>query len=109
MAKNLYNYIKYVDDILKQENVNLKVLREEHLIKIQFYQHERLIHLLVTLFFVIFMLTFFVWSIYILEFIIVALILLICVFCYVIYYFKLENGIQYLYKQYDNILIKLNK
>ncbi len=106
MAKDLYDYIKYIDNLLEKNNNNLTKLKEEHLIKIQFFQHERLIHLLVTLFYFIFMLIFLAWSSTIPLFIIVALILMICVVFYVIYYFKLENGVQYLYKQYDEIMRK---
>ncbi|MBO5138115.1 MAG: hypothetical protein J6B89_00535 [Bacilli bacterium] len=45
----MYDYIKYVDSVIKNSDNDLEVLRREHLIKINFFQHERLIHLLVTL------------------------------------------------------------
>ena len=38
-------------------------------------------------------------------FLIIGFILMIFVIFYIIHYFKLENGVQYLYKQYD----KMNK
>ena len=109
MAKDLYNHIKYIDDCLKQNNIDFQKLKNEQLIKIQFFQHERLIHLLVTLFYVIFMIIFLVLGLNIVGFMIVALILMICVFFYALYYFKLENGVQYLYKQYDQIVDKLKE
>ena len=57
MKKYLYDYIEYIDSCLKNKNKDLDIqkLKEEHLVKIKFFQHERLIHLIVTLFYVIFM------------------------------------------------------
>ena len=50
MKKYIKSYIDYVDDVLNNnKNFNYKKLEEEHLIKISFFQHERLVHLLVTL------------------------------------------------------------
>jgi len=104
MKKYLYDYIKYIDEALEDKNTDLKKLREEHLIKIKFFQHERLIHLIVTLFYVVFMIIFMSLSKLFVGYLIVGLILLIFVLFYVIHYFKLENGVQYLYKQYDKMI-----
>ena len=108
MKKYLYDYIEYVDNSLKDKNINIRKLRDEHLVKIDFFQHERLIHLLVTLFYVVMMLVFFGCSLLFIWFLLIAFILVVFVLFYVIHYFRLENGIQYLYKQYDemNKLIK---
>ena len=57
MKKYLSEYIKYIDDIIKNGQVTKEIL-DTHLIKITFFQHERLIHLLVTLFYAIFTLAF---------------------------------------------------
>ena len=103
MKKYLYDYIKYVDNCL-ESNTNLENLKKEHLIKIQFFQHERLIHLIVTLFYVMFMIIFISLSKLFIGFLIVGLILLVFVLFYVIHYFRLENGVQYLYKQYDKMI-----
>ena len=51
MKDYLYNYIKGIDLLI---NSNKKIDDDtinNHLIKISFFQHERLIHLLVTLFY----------------------------------------------------------
>ena len=104
MKKYLYDYIKYIDEALEDKNTDLKKLREEHLIKIKFFQHERLIHLIVTLFYVVFMIIFMSLSKLFVGYLIVGLILLVFVLFYVIHYFKLENGVQYLYKQYDKMI-----
>lgn len=105
MKKYLNSYIEYVDLCLEDKKVNIKELKKEHLIKISLFQHERLIHLLVTLFYVILMLLFFLFSLASIWFWVIAFILVIFVLFYVVHYFRLENGVQYLYKQYD----KMNK
>lgn len=104
MKKNLYDYIEEVDEkILTGDIKDIEELKQDHLAKIHFFQHERLIHLIVTLFYFIFMLIFFaIASIYWL-FMVIGFILLAFVVCYVIHYFHLENGVQYLYKQYDKL------
>lgn len=104
MKKYLYEYIRDIDDILdKKEEKDFKKLKEEHLIKIQFFQHERLIHLLVTLFYALFLLLFVFLMTIFRPFILIIMILLIFLIFYVIHYFRLENGVQYLYKQYDRM------
>ena len=104
MKLYLEEYINYVDDILNNnKKVNYRRLREEHLIKIKFFQHERLIHLLVTLFYALFCVLFVFLSIINILFVIIDIALLIFLIFYVIHYFRLENGVQYLYKQYDEI------
>ena len=50
MKKYLYDYIKEIDELLKTKKINEDIIHN-HLIKIKFFQHERLIHLLVTLFY----------------------------------------------------------
>lgn len=102
MKKYLYDYINKTDIIILNHKVNANYI-EEHLNKIKFFQHERLIHLLVTLFysfiFIVFLgLGFLHWI-----FFIISGILLIFLICYIIHYFYLENGVQYLYKQYDSL------
>ncbi len=104
MKKYLYDYIAQIDEIIKSGNYNnLEKIKEEHLIKIKFFQHERLIHLIITLFYCVFMLIFFAISSLFLGFLIIAFILLIFVLFYIVHYFRLENGVQYLYVQYDKL------
>ena len=105
MKKYLCNYIEQIDDILKKEKITKNII-EKHLIKISFFQHERLIHLLVTLFYSAIFLLFLVLSHIHYVFFIVALLLMPFVICYIVHYFRLENGVQYLYKQDDNMLKK---
>ncbi len=102
MKVYLNDYINYVDEIIKSKKIDKK-FKDEHLIKISFFQHERLIHLLVTLFYVLFMFLSLYFATIIPNFIIIFFLLLVILLFYVVHYFRLENGVQYLYKQYDKI------
>ncbi len=72
--------------------------------KIGFFQHERLIHLLVTLFYVIFTFIFLGLSLISYLFLIPFFIGIIFLIFYIRHYFFLENTIQYIYTLYDKIL-----
>lgn len=102
MKKYLYDYIEEIDSKLKNNKIN-KSLKEEHLLKISFFQHERLIHLIVTMSFALLTLVSILISKYYCSFIFIAIILLICLIFYIVHYYYLENGVQYLYKQYDEM------
>ena len=113
MKNYMKEYIERIDDyILKNDNKNIDKVIEEHLIKIKFFMHERLIHFLVTMLFAIMtLLTFF----FTLANISLGLVILVILFLallvpYVFHYYFLENGDQYMYKQYDLLLgMKDNK
>ena len=109
MKKYLYDYIEKIDNMLEDNKKITEEIIEKHLTKIKFFQHERLIHLLVTLFYAIIFLIFMGLCYIHYIFFSVAIILLIFLICYVLHYFKLENGVQYLYKQYDKMIEKKNK
>ena len=94
--------IKYIDEFIKAAEKK-KVSKEEMLTKISFFQHERLIHLLVTLFYALISLIFLALISISWIFIIPTIPLLVFLICYILHYFKLENRVQYIYKLYDNI------
>ena len=75
--------------------------------KICFFQHERLIHLLVTLFFAVFALVFLAMGMISYIFLPIFFILLIFLVFYILHYFFLENHVQYLYKIYDKMQEKV--
>lgn len=109
MREYIKSYIKEIDEFLNNKNhQNIKEVIENHLIKISFFQHERLIHLLVTLFYAIITVLFLALMNVSLIFMPIALILVVFLVLYIYHYFYLENSVQYLYKQYDN-LKKLDK
>ena len=92
----------YIKEIQKSKNKNdIESLKT----KISFFQHERLIHLIVTLFFVLFSLIFTFISYYTksIVFVIITLILYIFNIFYIIHYYILENGVQKLYKIFDKL------
>ncbi|NLL63352.1 MAG: hypothetical protein GX241_03785 [Ruminococcaceae bacterium] len=105
MKKRLLTYRKKIDVLLSKGNCNWETLIEEHLIQISFFQHERLIHLIVTALFAI------------LEIISVIIMLispskttgLLCIAIaillipYIMHYYTLENEVQKLYVQYDKM------
>ena len=101
----LHDYIEEIDKIINSNKKITDDIIKRHLIKIEFFQHERLIHLLVTLFYGIMAIIFIAFGFNFGIFIVIAIILLIFLMFYVVHYFRLEKGVQYLYKQYD-ILIK---
>lgn len=117
MEKRIRAYRKYIDELLLREDVDWEQVREEHLIQLRFFQHERLIHLIVTVLFALF------------TFLCVAMIswqaeqevgdmgrwflvlasFMILLIPYVRHYYILENEVQKMYKQYDEIIAKMGK
>ena len=106
MKKYLYDYINEIDNLLNNNKKIKEDVIDNHLIKISFFQHERLIHLLVTLFYALFFFIFMALGFVHCIFFIIAGALLIFLLFYIVHYFRLENGVQYLYKQYDKMLEK---
>jgi len=105
MKNYLEEYIKDCEVLLKE-----KVNREDmvnHLNKISFFQHERFIHLIVTIFFAMLVLCFLIFSFYNIYFVIITFIVLIILIFYIRHYFFLENGVQELYKIYDKMNSKV--
>ena len=104
MWERLKNYIAKVDAIIEDPaEKDMEQVIKEHLVQIQFFQHERLIHLIVTITVaILLMLAFGFFSatgeLYIF---LIAILLLLLFFPYIIHYYHLENGVQQLYKQYD--------
>lgn len=108
MKKQIQKYMKEIQAVLEADEpgTNWQEAARLHLIKIQFYQHERLIHLIVTVLFAL------------LEVICLAtmvatgnlgalaltLMILVLLIPYVGHYYFLENSVQELYLIYDEIL-----
>lgn len=103
MDKKLKNYINKIDDILNNSKIkNKEELLQDHLTQISFFQHERFVHLLVTVFTGIISILFFLFGT-LLENIMLILLFTItlCLFIpYILHYYKLENGVQKMYEQY---------
>ena len=113
MKKRIIGYRMRIDMLLAQppEDAEWELILQEHLTQVSFFQHERLIHLIVTVTFAI--LTTIALAIYcIAEYIpILALIVLLLVLLvpYIGHYYTLENEVQKMYRQYDAILTRANE
>lgn len=105
MKKYLSNYVSEIDNLIKEGKITKKDI-DRHLIKIKFFQHERLVHLFVTLFYAFMFLISLVLSTYIWSFVFVSIILICFLIPYIMYYFFMENNVQYLYVQYDQMIEK---
>ncbi len=109
MGSYINTYMKSVEAALENDSTDYEALKREHLVQIGFIQHERLIHLLVTIMCCILLFiglcVFFISELT--PFLIVDALLLILVFCYLIYYFFIENSTQKLYRLYNRICAKL--
>lgn len=106
MKKRLLSYIDYVNKELEKEEIDVEEFRKQLLTQIQFFQHERLIHLIVTITFaLLLMMTF---GIFLMTEIISVLALAGLIFVllvpYIKHYYLLENGVQKLYTLYDKTI-----
>ena len=110
MGTYIARYIKLVNKMLEDENTDFAKLKEDFCAKIQFFQHERFVHLIVT-FMVVMCLCFSLLCIFVtnglLSVSILAGILLLLVTGYLIYYYYIENTVMNMYKTYDKIVEKL--
>ncbi len=108
MKKQLYGYIDTVQKRLK-ENDNLDELKESMKMNIGFFQHERLVHLIVTMTFAIMTvvsLSMSISQLYILPLFVLILALTVP---YVFHYYFLENGVQKLQGLYNELEEKLRE
>lgn len=109
MKKYFSEYITAMLLALEDENSDFERLKRELLVKIQFMQHERLIHFLVTILFALLMFisltAFFVSDN--LGMLAAAALMLILLVPYIAHYYFLENGVQELYGIYDKICEKV--
>lgn len=105
MKKKLYNYINFLENVEFSSEEERERTLEDVLIKIGFFQHERLIHLLVTLAFAIFEAAAFAGAIISAQItvLLLAIAILILLVPYIIHYYYLENGTQRLYELYDEL------
>ncbi len=106
---------KYIDEEMKNAPAEKtsEVLAEFEK-KIEYFQHERLIHLLVTLAFATWLL-FEIYCLFVLpaEFLIAGILLVLIFFGltigYVMHYYFLENSVQKMYHMRDEIRAFINK
>ena len=105
MKKYIQNYIKETESKLKKE-INKKDI-EELRDKINFFSHERIVHMFIMLFCILILLIFVILTLQNIDFILITVILIILNIFYIMHYYFLENSVQYLYKLYDKMNDKL--
>jgi hypothetical protein len=91
---------KQIKNFLTKLESGEKIDSDELLIRIGFYQHERLIHLLVTLAFAIITVVIFIFAPETLPFALLRLLLIGMDIPYIAHYYFLENSVQKLYEFY---------
>ena len=108
MKKRLLSYIDYVEKELEKEQIDADDFRNQLLVQIQFFQHERLIHLIVTVTFaILLMMSFGIFlATEIISVLVLAALILVLLVPYIKHYYLLENGVQKLYTFYDKTIGK---
>ncbi|MBQ3843153.1 MAG: hypothetical protein II820_10745 [Ruminiclostridium sp.] len=106
MKNEVKEYLSEVEIRLKDKDGIDEVFLSEMLTRIGFYQHERLVHLIVTMTFAIMtVLAFFMLvTAYSLPALLLSLLFLGLVIPYIAHYYFLENSVQKLYKLYYRAL-----
>ncbi|CDB68566.1 putative uncharacterized protein [Eubacterium sp. CAG:252] len=115
MKKRILTYRKYIDFLLASDKQSdWKYIKQEHITQVAFFQHERLVHLIVTVTFAVLeLLTVCAYVIVgaldsTLSFplLILALLIIVLLIPYIKHYYLLENEVQKMYVQYDRIAQK---
>ncbi len=111
MKNRINAYKAYIDALLEKNDpdTNWDEVIKQHLIQLDFFKHERLIHLIVTITFALMecIVLALVNTSFTLPIGILCILILVLLVPYVGHYYLLENSVQYMYKQYDEML-KLN-
>lgn len=108
MRKRILAYRKRIDGLLQSmpKGINWEDVLSEHLQHISFFQHERLVHLIVTM--TVAILTLLSMGIAVMTQIMTLFlltgILVVLLIPYILHYYLLENEVQKMYVQYDRML-----
>ena len=118
MKNRILTYRKYIDSLLQSDKgCDWKYIKQEHLTQVAFFQHERLVHLIVTITFAIlelltvcaYVIVGAIDSALSMPLLVLAIAILILLVPYIKHYYLLENEVQKMYKQYDRICEKERK
>lgn len=108
MRKRIIKYRQNIDELINNadNDISWSEIIANHLIQISFFQHERLVHLIVTVTFAI--LTVISLGIAVvtdsLSFALLTIGLIVLLIPYIFHYYILENEVQKMYEQYDIML-----
>lgn len=107
MTKQIQEYMSYITAFMKAEHSTEELIAERALLlkRIELYQHERLIHLLVTLAFALLFMLSLLMTMMLgkVGLIILTILFLVLLIPYIKHYYFLENSVQELYKFYYRI------
>lgn len=107
MEKRLKSYLEHYRRVAEgeEETGDGEGFLREMLVQIGFFQHERFIHLIVTVLFALLAVMSILVNLFVQELAVLALSLLFFVLLipYIRHYYILENGVQKLYEYYDMI------
>ena len=108
MKKRILAYLDYIDELLKEENVDWDAALKNHLDQIAFFSHERLVHLIVFMLVAICTVVSILALVISEEIVIIPLIVMLFVLLvpYCMHYYLLENSVQRMYDQYDEMVRK---
>ncbi len=108
MKQRILGYVQTIDLLLETDSPETDWEEEirKHLIQVGFFQHERLIHLMVTLTFALLAVGTLLVELVtkFMPLLGVFFLLMILLVPYIKHYFLLENKTQYMYEQYDEML-----
>ncbi len=116
--KRITEYLSHMDELLEQmaddekkQEMNLQNVLDNHLRQVDFFMHERLVHLIVTVLFAIgtFMTVFTYLMTDNMGLLLLALLLIVLLAPYIRHYYLLENGVQKMYVQYDKLILYMGK
>lgn len=105
--------MKYIADKLERcsDRREIEDIYAEHMDKIAFMQHERIVHFLVTMLFAVILTIFMTAMLFTqnLAILILVTIILVLLGFYIKHYYFLENTVQKMYRIYDEIIDKRRK
>lgn len=107
MKKRILSYRNRIDSLLAnpEQVTDWEALIREHLIQVSFFQHERLVHLIVTV--AVAILTLLSAGIFIITMyapvVVLFVFFMILLVPYIMHYYLLENEVQRMYEQYDKM------
>lgn len=113
MGDRIKEYVAYIDTLLasSDKDIDWEEEMKKHIVQIQFFAHERLIHLIVTVLFALMTVQVFLYLLGHFELSILALLVAIMVLLipYIKHYFLMENSVQYMFEQYDKMMERAGK
>ncbi|MDE6209877.1 MAG: hypothetical protein K2M73_09435 [Lachnospiraceae bacterium] len=108
MKERILGYRNRIDKLLEKNDkaTDWKKVLEEHLVQISFFQHERFVHLIVTVTFALMELI--AMGIFLctenISVLLLCAVIFVLLIPYIVHYYLLENETQKMYTQYDKIL-----